>query len=72
MIIRVLKPKDREKAVHWLQASALLAFCLGILLPKIFQDQIAVSLISGILLGYSIPGNLISIYYHSHWRGTSQ
>lgn len=68
MIIRALKPKDQEKAMSWLQASALLAFCIGILLPKIFIDRMAVSLISGMLLGYSIVGNLFSLYYHTRRR----
>jgi hypothetical protein len=71
MIFRFLKPKNREKAMQWIQASALLAFCLGILLPRIFQDQSVISFVSGMFLGYSIPGNLLSIYYHSHWRRNS-
>ncbi len=66
MILITLKPKLREKAVLWMQATALLALCSGILLLKIFKDQIAVALISGVLLGYSIVGNLFSLYYRSH------
>lgn len=68
MIFRALKPKYKEKAVKWLHAAALLAFCLGVLMPKILKEQIAVALISGILLGFSIVGNLFCLYYHRSHR----
>jgi len=63
MILRTLKPKYREQALRWMQATALLSLCTAILLQKLIHDNIAVSLISGILLGYSIVGNLVSLYY---------
>ena len=66
MIIWAINPKYQERAIQWMQASALLALCCGILLPKIFPDQIAVALISGILLGYSVVGNLFSLYHRTH------
>jgi hypothetical protein len=66
MILRALQPKYREKAMQWLQAAAMLAFCVAILLNRFVEDSPFVSLLSGILLGFSIVGNLISLYYRSH------
>jgi len=63
MIIRTLKPEQQEKAVQWLQEAALFALCFGILLPKIFTDNIAVSLLSGVMLGFSIVGNLFCLIF---------
>ncbi len=63
MILRTLKPKYQEKAVQWLQAAALFALCIGILLPKIFAENFALSLLSGVMLGFSIAGNLFCLYY---------
>lgn len=71
MILRSLKFEQRAKAFQWLQAAALLALCFGILLPKIFVDNVAVSLLSGAMLGFSITGNLFCLYYRRNRKDTT-
>lgn len=62
MLIKSAKLEDRVKYFQWMGGCAQLALVLGIVLSKLDNPHPLVNFASGILIGFSMVGNLAFIY----------
>jgi len=70
MLIKSTKPEDRARFTRWMGICAQIALVLGILLNRLDSPYPAVNFIAGMLLGFSMVGNLAFLVTFSRRRSS--